>query len=225
MIRRIVFVAAAALLVAPGVYAQTTKEQYTYRCTGADGKKYYGSAIPQQCIGRPLDLVNKQGRVVKTIDYEAEQKAAKDKELAAEKDKVAAVTSKDTERRHRAMLATYTSEKDIEDMRARALRDNKVQVQEVEGRIDEIKKRRARYAKDLELFEQSGKGATAPARLKEEIINADIDLKAQQSLLDAKKKEVEGINARYDDDKKNYKEAIAAKRTAAPAAAAAPAKK
>jgi hypothetical protein len=80
-------------------------------------------------------------------------------------------------------------------------------VQEVESRIAEIKRRQAQYQKELALFQEGGKGAP-PARLHEEITNADIDLKAQQTLLDAKKKETVSINARYDEDRRHYREAI-----------------
>ena len=71
----------------------------------------------------------------------------------------------------------------FEDARTRALRENQKQVEEVESRIDTIKKRQQRSEKDLELYQSSGKG-TPPPRLKEEITNAQIDLKAQQTLLD-----------------------------------------
>jgi hypothetical protein len=204
--------AAAALLIAPlAAHAQKSQEQYTYRCTGNDGKKYYGSMIPQQCLGQPLELINKQGMVVKRIDPEGDEKARLAKEAEAQKKREMEVAQKDAQRRHRALLATYTSEKDIEDARHRALREHQKQVQEVENRIEAIKKRQARHEKDLELYKETAKGAPPP-RLKEEVINAEIDLKAQQTLLAAKKKEAEGINARYDEDRRRYQEAIGAKR-------------
>jgi hypothetical protein len=114
-------------------------------------------------------------------------------------------------RRNRALLATYTSEKDIEEARSRALREHQKQVQEVVTRIDGIKKRQARFEKDLAVYKDAGKGAPPP-RLQEEISNAEIDLKAQQSLLDAKKKEAATINARYDEDKRRYQEATGKRR-------------
>jgi len=198
---------AAALVLAPLAASAQPKEQYTYRCTGKDGKKYYGQTIPQSCVGLPMELINKQGLVVKRIDPDGEEKARLAKEAEAEKRRELEAQQKDAMRRNRALLATYTSEKDIEESRARALRDHQKQVQEVEGRIAELKKRQARFQKDLEMYQEGGKG-TPPSRLKEEITNAEIDLKAQQSLLDAKKKEAVGINARYDDDKRRYQAAI-----------------
>jgi hypothetical protein len=200
--------AAAALMSAPlAALAQGKSGEYTYRCTGNDGKKYYGSTIPNACLGRPLELINRQGLMVKRIDPEGDEKARIAKEAEAEKKREIEAANKDAQRRNRALLATYTSEKDIEDSRARDLRNHDRGVQEVQKRIDEIKKRQAKFEKELELFKTAGKGEP-PTRLKEEITNAQIDLKAQETLLDAKKKEAVGINARYDEDKRRYKEAI-----------------
>jgi hypothetical protein len=209
---RLALLAATALLIVPlAAHAQKKDEQYTYRCSGKDGKKYYGQTIPQACLGQPLELINKQGMVVKRIDPAGDEKARLAKEAAEQKKREMELAQKDAQRRHRALLATYTSEKDIEEARSRALREHRTQLQEVETRIEAIKKRQARHEKDLELYKDSGKG-TPPARLQEEITNAEIDLKAQETLLAAKKKEAEGINARYDDDRRRYQEATGVKR-------------
>jgi hypothetical protein len=211
MITRTLVFAAAALVLAPLAAHAQPKEQYTYRCTGKDGRKHYGQTMPQACLGLPLELINRQGMVVKRIDPEAEEKARLAKEADADKKREMDAAQKDAMRRNQALLATYMSEKDIEEARKRALRDHQIQVQEVERRIDDIKKRQARFEKDLAVYKEAGKGEP-PARLREEITNAEIDLKAQQGLLDAKKKEVAGINARYDDDRKRFAEATGRKR-------------
>jgi len=204
--RTTVFAAAALLLAPLAADAQSNKEQYTYRCVGKDGKKYYGQTIPDTCLGRPLELINKQGLVVKRIDLEGEEKARLAKEAEAEKKREQDLAEKDQIRRTRALLATYTSEKDIEDSRNRDLRNHEKGVQEVQKRIADIQKRQQQFQKELALYNDAAKGAP-PARLQEEITNAEIDLKAQQSLLDAKRKEAQAINARYDDDKRRYQEA------------------
>jgi hypothetical protein len=207
MTTRTAIFAAAALLLAPlAAHAQTNTEQYTYRCTGKDGKKYYGQTVPQACFGQPLELINKQGMVVKRIDPEGEEKARLAKEAEAEKKRELEAAQKETMRRNRALLATYTSENDIEESRKRDLANHQRSLQEVEHRIAEIKSRQAQYQKELALFQEASKG-TPPARLQEEITNAEIDLKAQQTLLDAKKKDTVSINTRYDEDRRRYREA------------------
>src|SRR5438132_1366006 len=66
----------AALMIAPlGALAQAT-----YRCTTADGKKYYGSTIPMQCMGHRVEQLNSQGLVVRRIDPEGEQKERDEEE-------------------------------------------------------------------------------------------------------------------------------------------------
>ena len=204
---RFSLIAAAALLAAPLVAeAQTTA--YTYRCTSKDGKKYYGSTIPAQCLGQPIEQLNKQGTVVKRIDPEGDEKAREEKAAATAKAREEEAASREELRRGRALLATYTSERDIEDARKRALEDNEKAVREVEGKIDALKKKKSGYERDIAMYKDPAnkKGGEVPTRLTSDLKNSEIDLKAQEDLLAAKKKEVNGINAKYDDDKKRYLE-------------------
>lgn len=194
---------ALALMLAPAL----AHAQLTYRCAAADGKKYYGSTIPPQCYGRPVEQINAQGLVVRRIDPEGDAKMRAEKEAALAKKKEEDTASKEETRRNRALLATYTSEKDIEEARRRALEDNEKQVKEVEQKIAALKKTREKYEKELEFYQDKKSGkAKPPAKLAQDISNAEIDLKAQEGLLEAKKKEVSIINGRYDDDKKRFVE-------------------
>ena len=215
MKHQLAVLAAATLLAAPlAAHAQrgggSSSDQYTYRCVGSDGKRYYGSAIPDACVGKPIEIINKQGLVVRRIDPEGEEKAKQAKEAAEAKRREEEAAVKDIQRRNRALLATYQSEKDIEDSRQRDLRNHEKGVLETQKRIEDIKKRQAQFQKELDLFKTAGKGEP-PTRLKEEITNAQIDLKAQETLLEAKKKEAVAINARYDEDKKRFREATGRK--------------
>jgi hypothetical protein len=171
----------------------------SFRCVGKDGKKYYGQTIPDQCIGQAVEQLDKQGMVVRRI----ENRSAEDKALkkAEEKKKIEeAAVKKEEDRRNRALLATYSSDKDIEEARGRALADNQQAVKDATRRIEEIKKRQAALAGEMEFYKKN----PAPAKLQNDVKAAQTDLEAQQNLLDVKKKEVESINARYDEDKKRF---------------------
>ena len=192
----------------------------TYRCTSKDGKKYYGATIPQQCIGQTLEVLNSQGTIIRRIEPQSNSeadRAAKEAELAKKREDDNLV--REEKRRNNALLATYTSEKDIDEARGRAIAENQKAVKEVETRIDAIKKRQATFQKEMEFYTEGAKpdskgkpgakpgaGAKPPPKLLEDMKNAEIDLKAQETLLAAKQKEVDGINARYDEDKKRYTE-------------------
>ena len=189
-----------ALMIAP----LAAQAQVTYRCTGKDGKRYYGSTIPMQCVGRVVEQLNPQGLVVRRLDPEGDEKAREEKAAAVAKAKEEEAATREETRRNRALLATYSSERDIDEARSRALADNHSAVRDVESKIDLLKKRRDGYDKELEFY-QDKKGATKPpAKLVDDINSVDGDIKVQQELLATKKKEVEAINAKYDQDKKRY---------------------
>ena len=196
---RFITLAVVALAFAP----LSAQAQVTYRCTTKDGKKYYGSTIPMQCVGVVVEQLSKQGTVIKRIDPAGDEKDKHEKEAAKKKEED--VATREETRRNRALLATYTSEKDIEDARSRDLADNNKAVADVQAKIDSIKRTRAKYEKELEFYQDAKKGGgKPPAKLAQDITNADIDLKAQEDLLAVKKKEVTAINAKYDEDKKRF---------------------
>ena len=171
----------------------------SFRCVGKDGKRYYGQTIPDQCVGQSVEQLDKQGIVVRRI----ENQSAEDRALrkAEEKKKIEeAAAKKEDDRRNRALLATYSSEKDIEDARTRALADNQQAMKDTTRRIDEIKKRQQQLAGEMEFYKKN----PAPVKLQNDVKAAQTDLEAQQNLLEVKKKEVESINARYDEDKKRF---------------------
>ena len=135
MLRTVLVTALASLPLAA--------EAQSYRCVGKDGKKYYGQSVPPQCAGLPMEQLNAQGLVVKHIDAQASADERAKKEIEETDRKKREAVSKEEGRRDRALMATYTSEKDVLDARARALDGNRQQVMESEAIIATLKKRRA----------------------------------------------------------------------------------
>ena len=190
-----------ALLTAALTLLPLAADAQSYRCVGKDGKKYYGQSLPPQCLGQPAEQLNKQGRVVKRIDPHASEADRARKEADEADRKKRDAVSKEEGRRNRALLATYTSEQDIEQARARALKENEAAIADIERRIESVKKRQAELTKELDFYQGKNK---PPVKLEQDIKNAAFDLKTQEELLAGKKKDVDAINARYNDDKKRY---------------------
>jgi len=191
----------AAALAAGFILAPLAAEAQSYRCTGKDGKKYYGQAVPPQCLGQPVEELNAQGMVVKRFDAAASA-AEREKKLAEDEErKKREIISKEEGRRNRALLATYTSEKDIEQARARALTENETAIKDIERRIGGLKKRQDEIKKEMDFFQGKNK---PPAKLEHDLQSAEFDIKTQEQLIATKKREVATINQRYDDDKKRY---------------------
>ena len=197
-----------AALLAPAVLSPLPAQAQTIiKCVGKDGKTYVGSTLPPQCAGQATDQMNKQGQIVKRTEamLTPEQRAAKEAEMRVAKEKEAETARKEQEesRKNKALLSTYASEKDIEIARTRALTDNEKAVKETQAKIAQIEKVGETLKKELEFYKGKNK---PPPNVTQDIQNNEIDLKAQQVLLAAKKKEVDGINAKYDEDKRRYLE-------------------
>jgi len=192
---------AGACALAPLAAEAQKIESLTYRCVGKDRKTYYGQTPPPQCIGMPLELLNKQGVVVRRIDAQADAEKKVLKEAEATKKREEDALAKERLRRDKALLATYPSEADIEAGRKRALLDNEKAIREIDARIAGIQKQQAGLAKEMEFYKGKNK---PPAKLDQDAKLANADLKAQEEQREKRKKEVDAINAKYDEDRRRY---------------------
>ena len=202
MYRRIIFGTAIAAIAAAVLPLDAAAQ--TYRCITKEGKVYYGQTMPTACIGQVVEQLNAQGLVIKRIvpnNVQMEDSAAKE---AEERKKMAEATRvKEEQRRNRALLATYTSTRDIDEARARALSEPTTRVSEIEARIEELTKKRAALAKEQASY--TG-GRNPPSTLTEQITDVESELNLQKELQSSKRRDIESINAKYDADKKRYVE-------------------
>ena len=201
-----VFLLSFAVL-APAL-AQQPAPQRMYKCTDARGKVYYTQVPPRECLGRDTQELNKSGMVMRKTERapsaaEVQAREAENKKKAEEAEK-----SREERRKNTALLNTYASEKDIEDQRGRALKEAQDAIAATEKSIVGAQKRQKELESEKEFYVKK----PMPVKLKQEISNVDNEIKNQTVLLEAKKKEIVTINARYDADKRRYIELTAAKK-------------
>ena len=193
----VMFLCLTALAAAPAAAQQAP--QRMYKCVDTKGKTYYTQIPPPECLGRDTQEINKAGMLKKTerpvSPAELQAREAERKKKLEESDK-----GKEERRKSAALLATYPSEKDIEDARARALKEAQAAIADTEKRVANAHKR----SKELETEKEFFVKKPLPAKLKQEISNNEIDIKNQTALLEAKKREISTINAKYDDDKRRF---------------------
>ena len=171
-------------------------------CTDANGKQVCGDLLPQSCYGRAYREVGASGRTVRQVEapLTAEQRAERAAE--EEKRKAAAEAAKEQQRKDQALLNTYGSEKDIETMRERANADVDKSISEAQAKIAAIKVQRKKFEDEAEFYKKK----TLPATVKKGLTDTDFEIKAQQSIIEAKQKEREIIRQKYDDDTRRYRE-------------------
>ena len=194
-------VAGVCIATAGHVLAQTSTR--VIKCADGKGKVYYTQTPPPECLGRATEEIDrKSGTVVKRSEGQLtpEQLAQREEERKKklEEDK----RSQEEKRKNQALLNTYSSEKDIEDARARAIRENDSGIKETDKRIADALIRKKELDNEKEFYAKK----TLPAKLEQDIKQNGIDLGNQQNLLDVKKKQVNNINAKYDEDKRRFLE-------------------
>ncbi len=175
-------------------------QQHMYKCVDAKGKVYYTQIPPQECLGRETRELNKSGTLLRRNEaaLTPEQIRARDaerKKKLADEEK-----AKDELRKNQALLNTYSNEKDIDDARARALADADAAIKDMEKNIAGAQKRQKALEAEKEFYAKK----TLPPKLVRDIENIETEIKTQNELLDAKKKEISVINAKYDEEKRRY---------------------
>lgn len=179
------------------VSAQSPK---IYRCVDAKGKTYVTQTPPPECLGKTTQELSRQGTVIKENKVltaaQLEAQEAERKQKAEQENQM-----REERRKNAALLNTYSSVKDIDEARTRALKQAEDAIKQTAKRIEDAQKRRSDYEKEKEFYKKG-----APPKLQQDIQNAELEIKNQTELLDAKKKEISTINARYDSDKVRYTE-------------------
>jgi uncharacterized protein DUF4124 len=181
--------------------AQQTPQRM-YKCVDAKGKVYYTQVPPRECLGRETQELNKSGTVLRRNEpppsaAEAQKRDAEAKKKAEENERL-----REERRKNTALLNTYSSEKDIEDARQRALKEAQSAIEDTEKTIAGAQKRRTELEQEKEFYVKK----PMPGKLKQEIANNEIVIKNQTALLEAKKREIGVINGKYDEDKRRYVE-------------------
>jgi hypothetical protein len=184
--------------------APAAAQQRMYKCVDAKGKTYYTQVPPPECLGRDTQELNKSGTLIRrnpaaiplTPAQEQAREAERKKKIEDEE------RSKEDRRKNLALLNTYSSERDIEDARTRALKEAQLAIEDTEKRIAGAQKRHQELDAEKEFYVKK----PMPFKLKQEITNNEIEIRNQTALLDAKKKEISTINAKYDEDKRRYVE-------------------
>lgn len=204
---------ASSALLAQGVAAQAR----IFCCTDDKGTRVCGDFLPPACQGRAYEERDGKGFVAKQVEapLTPEQLAKREAENAkkAEDAKKAA----EERRRNLALLATYSSEKDIMSARDRALAELEKNQKQSQARLDEASKKKKKIDQDKEFY----KGKLLPEDVKAAIRDNEKEIAAQSAAVAVKVKEAADVRAKFEEERKRYLELTGKK--AAEATAAAPA--
>lgn len=175
-----------------------------YSWVDEHGKTHYGDAVPPQYAQQGNTELNQRGLVVKKTDpaLTPAQRKAKEDELAQQKEEEQ--KRLEQKRRDRALVNTYTTEKEIDLVRDRNLQQGELQLQSMELRAKQVQPRLDQARKRADVL--VAKKRPLPPDLQQEIEEAEKEMRRMQEMIKQKRMEMDAVRARFEDDKKRFRE-------------------
>lgn len=174
----------------------------SYCCVDDLGHPQCGNVLPPACYNKAYREIDAKGRTVKRVEapLTPEQKAAREKEIALKKEVERQAQEED--RRNRALLNSYGSERDIDAALDNALIELEKSVKAAEDKLAEARKKKAKLDAEAEFYVKKG----LPPDLKRQIQDNEAEIKAKEKELQVKEQEREDIRKRFEDEKTRYRE-------------------
>jgi hypothetical protein len=188
-------VVAALALAAVPVHAQ----KQLYKWTDEQGNVHYTDKAPESRGGVVLD---KQGRPVRTIEAPPTPEQAKARQAEAERQKSMAKDLENTARRDRALLASYTTESEIDLAKARASATFETQIQSAQAYMSQLTRRK----QDIDSRKARFGDKPIPPQLEAESTSVNNEYTKNTDLVAQKRRELAAVVARYEADKARWRE-------------------
>ena len=182
----------AAALALPGQAQQVRM----YKCIDAAGKVYYSDKLNADC-SQSTEL-NRQGVVMKKKEVTKPGQPKADPVAATPK------SSKEQERRDRALMATYITEEEIDAARDRSLAIPAQRTQTVEAKLEKVNLRLTELKKQADALATQQK--PLPAHLLEEVTATQTAVAALEADLAQRKAQSDSIRIRFEADKVRFRE-------------------
>jgi hypothetical protein len=189
-------VAAALAALASPVHATT------YKWVDEKGVVHYTDKIPADAVNKGSTVLDKQARPVKKIDPALTPEQVRAREAEEEQRRLAARLAEEVARRDRALVASYTTEAEIDLARTRSLATIDAQLESAQAYVASLRKRKDELEKRRSALGEQ----PVPVALERELDGANTELGKQARLIAIKQQERAAVIARYDADKQRWRE-------------------
>jgi len=180
-----------------------------YKWVDEKGVVHYTDKMPPEAVDKASAELNKQGVTVKKTDKAPTPEQRQALEQEAERKREAARAQEEIARRDRALVASYTSEAEIDLARNRSMQTIKNVILSAQAFSEQLSKRKV----DVEAKKAASEGKPVVAVLDRELESIDLELARQADVIAQKQREATAITAKYDADKQRWRELVAAKAT------------
>lgn len=186
------------------VVAALPAQAKMYKWVDAQGNVHYTDTLPPSAAAQGNAELSKTGNVVKkTESAEEKQKRLAAEAEAAERKKIAAEQA----RKDRALLATYTTEQEIDLARDRALEHHKGIINSAQARLKQLEPGERQLAQKVKAASKSGK--PVPAHLQQQYDAKHAEVEEAQRVVSTNQEAMVKVRERYEAEKLRFRELTA----------------
>ena len=171
-----------------------------YCCIDATGKQACGDTLPRGCYGRAYREIGPNGLTIREVaaPLTAEQRAQRARE--DEQRKQEEILQKEQARKDQALLNTYGSLEELDFIRERALNEALSAIKKAEEAIEATHLVRKKFEDEAEFY----KNKTLPADVDKGLRDTEFEIKTQEAIIATRRKEIETLRVRFDEDRKRF---------------------
>lgn len=195
---------ALSLLLAPGFGlaqpngAASNEKGGIVKWVDDKGVTHYGDSIPPEYANRSNILLNKSGRVMRKNDAFKPPSAQPSPDVELEKQQA------EQKRRDAVLLASYTTEQEIDLARERSTQMDEAAIKGLEQRATSARERMAMHQKSAATF--SSRKKPVPEDIQQDIASVKGELGRIEAQIAQKRKGIEETHIRFDRDKQRFQE-------------------
>lgn len=172
-----------------------------YSCKDASGRVITSDRPIQECSDRTMEERSKGGILLREIAPPLTPAQQRQAEADEKKRRQAAEDEREQQRRDRALLTSYSSEKDIEGARSRALGDFNDAVASSNDRLALLYQERTANQHEAAAY----KGQEVPYILQRKIDLNDAAISSEIQGLSERKADIDRINQRFDAELQRFR--------------------
>lgn len=188
------------------VLAAQPAQAKMYKWVDAQGNVHYTDTPPPESAGQGNSEVKKSGTVVKRTESTEEREKRLAAEAAEKERKKAAA---EQARKDRALLATYTSEREIDLARDRALEHHNLIIKSAEARLKQLEPGLKELENKVRAATKGGK--PAPQHLQEQYDAKRAEVEEAQRVIKTNQEAKIKVRERYEAEKLRFRELTAAR--------------
>ncbi len=180
-----------------------------YCCVDIAGRQACGDTLPQACYGRAYREIGPNGQTIREVaaPLTPEQRAQRARE--DEQRRLEDIKRKKQQLQDQALLNSYGTLEELELRRKRMLDEANAAIKGAEEKIAAVTVERKKFENEAEFY----KKRALPMEVEKGLRDTEFELKNQETLIVTRRKEIETMQAKFDEDLKRLTELLAPQKT------------